>query len=104
MSVNVVGNYEYSKKDLIGHGAFAIVFKGKNIKDERKVAIKVIQRSRLGKPADKLLATEVEILKSLKARVVDVLPFFSGGITPRVTLKCILFAQSNFDFRNWSCA
>lgn len=24
-----VGPYEYSKKDLIGHGAFAVVFKGK---------------------------------------------------------------------------
>ena len=23
-----VGDYEYSKKDLIGHGAFAVVFKG----------------------------------------------------------------------------
>jgi len=25
----VVGNYEYSKRDLIGHGAFAMVFKGR---------------------------------------------------------------------------
>lgn len=67
MSCNVVGNFEYSKKDLIGHGAFAVVFKGKNTKDERKpVAVKVIHRHRLGKPADKLLAKEVEILKSLK--------------------------------------
>jgi len=24
-----VGDYEYSKKDLIGHGAFAVVFKGR---------------------------------------------------------------------------
>jgi len=24
-----IGNYEYDKKDLIGHGAFAVVFKGK---------------------------------------------------------------------------
>ena len=31
MSINVAGSYEYSKKDLIGHGAFAVVFKGKNI-------------------------------------------------------------------------
>ena len=23
-----IGSYEYSKKDLIGHGAFAIVYKG----------------------------------------------------------------------------
>ena len=26
-----VGNYEYNKKDLIGHGAFAVVFKGKTL-------------------------------------------------------------------------
>ena len=27
-----VGEYEYSKKDLIGHGAFAVVFKGRHKK------------------------------------------------------------------------
>ena len=27
---NVLDKYEYSKKDLIGHGAFAVVFKGKS--------------------------------------------------------------------------
>lgn len=30
--MEVVGDYEYSKKDLIGHGAFAVVFKGRNRK------------------------------------------------------------------------
>lgn len=24
-----IGNFEYNKKDLIGHGAFAIVYKGR---------------------------------------------------------------------------
>ncbi len=24
-----IGDYEYNKKDLIGHGAFAIVYKGR---------------------------------------------------------------------------
>lgn len=24
-----VGDFEYNKKDLIGHGAFAVVFKGR---------------------------------------------------------------------------
>jgi len=63
---NVLDKYEYSKKDLIGHGAFAVVFKGKSDQDEKKpVAIKVIQRSRIGKQ-DKLLGKEVEILKKLK--------------------------------------
>jgi len=28
--MEVVGNYEYSKRDLIGHGAFAMVFKGRH--------------------------------------------------------------------------
>jgi len=26
--MEVVGNFEYSKKELVGHGAFAVVFKG----------------------------------------------------------------------------
>lgn len=30
--MEVVGDYEYSKKDLIGHGAFAVVFKGRHRK------------------------------------------------------------------------
>jgi serine/threonine-protein kinase ULK/ATG1 len=25
-----IGDYEYNSKDLIGHGAFAVVFKGRN--------------------------------------------------------------------------
>lgn len=28
----MVGDFEYSKKDLIGHGAFAVVFKGRHRK------------------------------------------------------------------------
>jgi hypothetical protein len=27
-----IGDYEYNSKDLIGHGAFAVVFKGRNKK------------------------------------------------------------------------
>jgi hypothetical protein len=27
--METIGEYEYSKKDLIGHGAFAVVFKGR---------------------------------------------------------------------------
>jgi len=31
MSITVAnGKYEYEKKNLVGHGAFAIVFKGKH--------------------------------------------------------------------------
>jgi len=28
--MEAVGNYEYSKLDLIGHGAFAVVFRGRH--------------------------------------------------------------------------
>ncbi|KAJ7422177.1 hypothetical protein WISP_39297 [Willisornis vidua] len=31
--MEVVGDFEYSKKDLIGHGAFAVVFKGRHRKE-----------------------------------------------------------------------
>ena len=27
-----IGGYEYDKKELIGHGAFAVVFKGRSTK------------------------------------------------------------------------
>ena len=44
--------------------------------DEKKpVAIKVIQRSRIGKQ-DKLLGKEVEILKKLKERIHDISPLY----------------------------
>jgi len=28
--METVGNYEFNKKDLIGHGAFAVVFRGRH--------------------------------------------------------------------------
>jgi hypothetical protein len=28
--MDTIGNFEYNKKDLIGHGAFAIVYKGRH--------------------------------------------------------------------------
>lgn len=30
--MEIVGDYEYNNKDLIGHGAFAVVFKGRHRK------------------------------------------------------------------------
>lgn len=77
MSITVAnGKYEYEKKNLVGHGAFAIVFKGKHRQEKKSVAVKVIQRSKIGKPADKLLGKEIEILKSLKhENIVSLLDF-----------------------------
>ncbi len=30
--METVGDFEYSRKDLVGHGAFAVVFKGRHKK------------------------------------------------------------------------
>lgn len=60
-----VGEYEYSKKDLIGHGAFAVVFKGRTKKRPcTTVAIKSITKKNLGK-SQSLLSKEIKILKEL---------------------------------------
>ncbi|XP_031569627.1 serine/threonine-protein kinase ULK2-like [Actinia tenebrosa] len=61
----VVGDFCYNKKDLIGHGAFAVVFKGHHTKKEDfVVAIKVISKKNLSKTQN-LLAKEIKILKEL---------------------------------------
>ncbi|XP_047142751.1 serine/threonine-protein kinase unc-51 isoform X1 [Hydra vulgaris] len=64
-----IGNYEYNKKDLIGHGAFAVVFKGKPLVSVKKgivqdVAIKLINKKNLSK-TQTLLEKEINILKEL---------------------------------------
>ncbi|CAF4190226.1 unnamed protein product, partial [Adineta steineri] len=58
-----IGDYQYSKRDLIGHGAFAIVFLGhsKNSPDQQ-VAIKQITKKQLAK-SQSLLEKEIKILK-----------------------------------------
>ncbi|XP_078680406.1 serine/threonine-protein kinase ULK1-like isoform X1 [Branchiostoma floridae x Branchiostoma belcheri] len=61
-----VGEFEYHKKDLIGHGAFAIVFKGRRKKrPESPVAIKCISKKNLSK-SHALLGKEIKILKELQ--------------------------------------
>ncbi|XP_074643848.1 serine/threonine-protein kinase unc-51-like isoform X2 [Tubulanus polymorphus] len=63
--MEVVGDYEYSKKDLIGHGAFAVVFRGRlRKKPEVTVAIKSITKKNLAK-SQNLLSKEIKILKEL---------------------------------------
>eukprot|EP00111_Clytia_hemisphaerica_P010988 TCONS_00032227-protein len=62
-----VGNYVYDKKDLIGHGAFAVVFKGKSteeVGEQTDVAIKSITKKNLSK-TQTLLGKEINILKEL---------------------------------------
>ncbi|XP_024130994.1 serine/threonine-protein kinase ULK1a isoform X1 [Oryzias melastigma] len=61
-----VGKFEFSRKDLIGHGAFAVVFKGRHKeKHGWEVAVKCINRKNLAK-SQSLLGKEIKILKELK--------------------------------------
>uniref|UniRef100_UPI0037E72E42 serine/threonine-protein kinase ULK1a n=1 Tax=Semicossyphus pulcher TaxID=241346 RepID=UPI0037E72E42 len=61
-----VGKFEFNRKDLIGHGAFAVVFKGRH-KEKRdwEVAVKCINKKNLAK-SQTLLGKEIKILKELK--------------------------------------
>ncbi|XP_042344655.1 serine/threonine-protein kinase ULK1a isoform X2 [Plectropomus leopardus] len=61
-----VGKFEFNRKDLIGHGAFAVVFKGRH-KEKRDwiVAVKCINKKNLAK-SQSLLGKEIKILKELK--------------------------------------
>ncbi|XP_067685830.1 serine/threonine-protein kinase unc-51-like isoform X2 [Haliotis asinina] len=60
-----LGEYEYNKKDLIGHGAFAVVFKGRSRKrPDKAVAIKSITKKNIAK-SQQLLSKEIKILKEL---------------------------------------
>ncbi|XP_018323907.1 serine/threonine-protein kinase unc-51 isoform X2 [Agrilus planipennis] len=63
--MEVVGDYEYNSKDLIGHGAFAVVFKGRQRNNHNfTVAIKSITKKSLAK-SQNLLGKEIKILKEL---------------------------------------
>ncbi|XP_048641837.1 serine/threonine-protein kinase ULK1 isoform X4 [Marmota marmota marmota] len=57
---------KFSCKDLIGHGAFAVVFKGRHReKHDLEVAVKCINKKNLAK-SQTLLGKEIKILKELK--------------------------------------
>ncbi|XP_054466443.1 serine/threonine-protein kinase ULK1a isoform X2 [Anoplopoma fimbria] len=64
--METVGKFEFNRKDLIGHGAFAVVFKGRH-KEKRDwvVAVKCINKKNLAK-SQVLLGKEIKILKELK--------------------------------------
>ncbi|XP_045436277.1 serine/threonine-protein kinase ULK1 isoform X2 [Pipistrellus kuhlii] len=64
--METVGKFEFSRKDLIGHGAFAVVFKGRHReKHDLEVAVKCINKKNLAK-SQTLLGKEIKILKELK--------------------------------------
>ncbi|XP_063917779.1 serine/threonine-protein kinase unc-51 isoform X4 [Zophobas morio] len=59
-----IGDYEYNTKDIIGHGAFAVVFKGREKKNpSMTVAIKCITKKNIAKQS--LLGKEIKILQEL---------------------------------------
>ncbi|KOC67118.1 Serine/threonine-protein kinase ULK2 [Habropoda laboriosa] len=63
--MEIIGDYEYNTKDLIGHGAFAVVFRGRHRKKPNfVVAIKSITKKSLAK-SQNLLGKEIKILKEL---------------------------------------
>ncbi|XP_049540107.1 serine/threonine-protein kinase ULK2 [Anopheles darlingi] len=64
--MEVVGNFEYNSKELIGHGAFAVVFKGRHRETHCPVAIKSITKKSLAK-SQSLLGKEIKILQELSA-------------------------------------
>ncbi|XP_058067418.1 serine/threonine-protein kinase ULK2 [Anopheles bellator] len=64
--MEIVGNYEYNSKELIGHGAFAVVFKGRHRETHCPVAIKSITKKSLAK-SQSLLGKEIKILQELSA-------------------------------------
>jgi len=60
-----VGDYQFNRKDLIGHGAFAVVFKGRHKhRANLPVAIKSITKKSLAK-SQSLLEKEIKILEEL---------------------------------------
>ncbi|XP_069788598.1 serine/threonine-protein kinase ULK1 isoform X3 [Narcine bancroftii] len=64
--MEILGRFEFNRKDLIGHGAFAVVFKGRcTEKHDCEVAIKCINKKNLIK-SQTLLGKEIKILKELK--------------------------------------
>ncbi|XP_003737641.1 serine/threonine-protein kinase unc-51 [Galendromus occidentalis] len=64
--MEVIGDYEYTTQDLIGHGAFAVVYKGRlRAEPDVAVAIKCITRKNVSKSSENLLDKEINILKDL---------------------------------------
>ncbi|XP_053986837.1 serine/threonine-protein kinase unc-51 isoform X2 [Hylaeus anthracinus] len=77
--MEIVGDYEYHTKDLIGHGAFAVVFRGRHRKKLNFiVAIKSITKKSLAK-SQNLLGKEIKILKESNHNVFLVMEYCNGG-------------------------
>uniref|UniRef100_A0A3B4XBS4 non-specific serine/threonine protein kinase n=1 Tax=Seriola lalandi dorsalis TaxID=1841481 RepID=A0A3B4XBS4_SERLL len=85
--METVGKFEFSRKDLIGHGAFAVVFKGRHReKHDWEVAVKCINKKNLAK-SQTLLGKEIKILKYTKVVLISVHLFTSCCSAAKGTLS-----------------
>ncbi|KAL5477280.1 hypothetical protein EMCRGX_G024053 [Ephydatia muelleri] len=66
LEMQSVAEYEYSKGDLIGHGAFAVVFKGRHKQTLETVAIKQISLKMVPSKVSNIRQKEISILRELK--------------------------------------
>lgn len=85
--MEAVGDFEYSRKDLVGHGAFAVVFKGRHRKVNKQLACNVFfssspSSSLAEKKGDKYADSFVNLGQSvavhimqLRSSVVGLSPF-----------------------------
>ncbi|CAL1298289.1 unnamed protein product [Larinioides sclopetarius] len=89
-----VGSYEYKTDDIIGHGAFAIVFKGRHQKNpDDVVAIKSINKKNLGK-SQPLIGKEIKILQELtKLQHKNVVALLECVDTPKFLYIVIEFCN-----------
>uniref|UniRef100_A0A8C9L9D9 non-specific serine/threonine protein kinase n=1 Tax=Pavo cristatus TaxID=9049 RepID=A0A8C9L9D9_PAVCR len=89
-----VGKFEFSRKDLIGHGAFAVVFKGRHKeKPELEVAVKCINKKNLAK-SQTLLGKEIKILKELKHENIVALYDFQVSTFNYILVLCTCIQHS----------
>ena len=88
MSINVAGSYEYSKKDLIGHGAFAVVFKGKNIQVCKLRGKMPVED--LGRPGWTI--DFIDFWESQGAGPILIIDFF---VNPKKTMKIFSFNKKS---------
>ncbi|CAD8065045.1 unnamed protein product [Paramecium primaurelia] len=73
-----IQNYQFSFKAKLGKGAYGTVYAGRNILDNRIVALKIVDKKILQTDyANQLIASEIEIMKLIEdkniVRLIDVL-------------------------------
>uniref|UniRef100_A0A3Q3R6J2 non-specific serine/threonine protein kinase n=1 Tax=Monopterus albus TaxID=43700 RepID=A0A3Q3R6J2_MONAL len=86
-----VGKFEFNRKHLIGHGAFAVVFKGRH-KEKRdwEVAVKCISKKNLAK-SQSLLSKEIKILKELQHE--NIVRLLDYQVTSDLLFLCLQYCN-----------